>query len=102
MVDGKEQEPCERRDPKGRCLPPKIDFSTYIVSLGTTAMVGLGLAPHPESQKIEIDLWVAQQNIDILKLLLDKTKGNLNEAEEKLLRTLLYDMQMAFVRQSKR
>ena len=75
-----------------------LDFSTFIVSIGTTALVGLGLAANPENGQTGVDLDMAKQNIDILAVLCDKTHGNLSEAEDKLLQNLLYDLRLAYVR----
>lgn len=83
-----------------RCEPHvELDFSTFVVSLGTSALVNLGMAPNPETgQPSPVDLPMAKQNIDILEILHRKTKGNLTEEEKKILDTLLYDLRMAFVR----
>ncbi|HEX9306248.1 MAG TPA: DUF1844 domain-containing protein [Anaeromyxobacter sp.] len=78
-----------------------IDFYTFILSLGSSAFVHLGDAPHPETGKpVEPDLLVAKQTIDILAMLRDKTKGNLTAEEERFLETLLADLQLRFVQKS--
>jgi len=78
-----------------------IDFYTFILSLGSSAFVHLGDAPHPETGKpVEPDLLVAKQTIDILAMLRDKTKGNLTSEEERFLETLLADLQLRFVQKS--
>ena len=78
-----------------------IDFYTFVLSLGSSAFVHLGDAPHPETGKpVEPDLLVAKQTIDILAMLRDKTKGNLTGEEEKFLETLLMDLQIRFVQRS--
>jgi len=78
-----------------------IDFYTFVLSLGSSAFVHLGDAPHPETGKpVEPDLLVAKQTIDILAMLRDKTKGNLTGEEEKFLETLLADLQIRFVQRS--
>jgi hypothetical protein len=80
--------------------PPEIDFTTFLISLGSSAFVHLGDAPHPESQKVEADLVLAKQTIDILGLLQAKTRGNLTPEEDKLLENLLLDLRLRFVQRS--
>jgi hypothetical protein len=77
-------------------LPP-IDFSTFVLSLATSAMVNLGEVPSPDGDQVQIDLPAAKQIIDILGVLADKTRGNLDEAESKLLHSLLYDLRVKYV-----
>lgn len=77
-----------------------IDFSTFILSLSSSAAFHLGLAPHPEKNQPCANLPMAKQTIDILSILQDKTKGNLTGEEERLLGEILYNLRMAFVRES--
>lgn len=75
---------------------PKLDFSTFILSIIGTAYVHLGDAPNPEG-KPEKDLTLARQDIDLLGILQEKTRGNLNGEEERLLDQALYDLRMRYV-----
>jgi hypothetical protein len=78
---------------------PRIDFSTFVLSLAASAMVHLGLVAGPEGQRRERpDLPMAQQTIDTLEMLLEKTRGNLDADEERLLQSVLYEVRMSFVR----
>ena len=77
-----------------------IDFTTFVLSLSSSAAYHLGLAPHPESNDTCANLPMAKQTIDILALLQEKTKGNLNGEEERLLAEILYNLRMTFVRES--
>jgi hypothetical protein len=80
-----------------------IDFYTFVLSIGSSAFVHLGDAPHPETgQQVEPDLLVAKQTIDILAMLREKTKNNLTPEEEKLLETLLTDLRIRCVQNSTR
>ena len=80
---------------------PQIDFYTFIVSLGSSALVHLGDAPHPETGKAaEPNLPLAQQTIDVLAMLREKTKGNLTGEEEQLFDHLLRDLRLRFVEKS--
>jgi len=77
---------------------PGIDFSTFMISLGSSALVHLGDAPDPTSnEKAAPDLPMAQQSIDLLALLQEKTKGNLTPDEARFLETLLYDLRMRYL-----
>ena len=83
-----------------QALPP-LDFSTFVLSLASTAMVHLGQLPRPESEGVKRDLPAAKQAIDMINMLEEKTRGNLDESEEKLLRSVLYDLRVAYVDASK-
>ena len=75
-----------------------ISFAQFILSLGTTAAVHFGDLPDPASgERGDPDLLAASQMIDLLSLLQEKTRGNLEPAEAKLLEDLLYDLRMRFV-----
>ena len=77
-----------------------IDFSTFVLSLSSSAAVHLGLVPHPEGKTQARNLPMAKQTIDILNILQEKTKGNLTGEEERLIGEVLYNLRMAFVRES--
>lgn len=72
-------------------------FSTLIMSLGSSALIGLGLSPNPNDGKIEKDLKMAEFNIDLLKILEKKTNGNLSKEEHEFLSKIIADLQMQFV-----
>lgn len=80
---------------------PTIDFATFILSLSHSALMHLGEAPHPDTNKVEANLPLAKQNIDLLGLLEEKTKGNLSGDEERLLAQVLFDLRMRYVEHSK-
>jgi hypothetical protein len=75
-----------------------IDFYTFLVSLGSSAFIHLGDAPHPESPDAspQENLVLAKQTIDILGLIESKTKGNLTQEEEALLENLLTDLRLRY------
>ena len=81
---------------------PAIDFATFIMSLSQSAVLHLGDAPHPETQKLETNLLLARQTIDLLGVLEEKTKGNLNGDEERLLTQILFDLRMRFIEVQKK
>ena len=77
-----------------------IDFFTFLLSLGSSAFVHLGDAPHPESGGTQENLVLAKQTIDILGLLQEKTKGNLTAEEDKFLDNLLLDLRLRYVQKT--
>jgi len=74
-----------------------VDFSTHILSLASSAMIALGKMPAPDDVDQPLDLEAARHLIDVLGMLEQKTKGNLDEAEQKLLQSLIYDLRVEFV-----
>jgi len=74
-----------------------VDFSTHILSLASSAMIALHKMPPPEGEEQPLDLESARHLIDVLGMLEQKTKGNLDETEKKLLQSLIYDLRVAFV-----
>lgn len=80
-----------------------LDFSTFLLSLGTSALVQLGEAPDPTQGGDPCpDLEGARQTIDLLGLLEHKTRGNLEEAETRLLNNLLSDLRSRIVHASQK
>ena len=82
--------------PQGGPLP-EIDFGTFVISLSTSALYHLGAIPDPDTKQAVTNLPLAQQTIDILGMLRDKTRGNLTPDEVRLLDGLLYDLRIRFV-----
>jgi Domain of unknown function (DUF1844) len=77
---------------------PRVSFAGFVISLATTAAVHFGDIPDPQTgERHESDLAAAQQMIDLISLLQDKTKGNLTAEESKLVDDLLYELRMRFV-----
>ncbi len=76
-----------------------IDFSTFVLSLGTSALYQLGQVADPESgaKLREANRPLARQTIDTLEMLAEKTRGNLEPGEAKLLESILYELHMKFV-----
>jgi hypothetical protein len=79
-----------------------ISFAAFVLSLAHTAAVHFGDIPDPVSgQKSEVNLPAAQQMIDILALLEEKTRGNLTAEERQLLDQILYELRLRFIEASK-
>lgn len=84
--------------------PPEVDpsmlevnFSNFVLSLGTSAVLHFGEIPDPATGKQEKNLPMAKHTIDVLNMLREKTSGNLEAEEEKLLSDLLYQLRMKYV-----
>ena len=80
---------------------PRVDFATFVLSLSHSALMHLGEAPNPETGKVEKNLMLARQTIDLVGMLEDKTKGNLSGDEERLIGQILFDLRMRYVELSK-
>ena len=79
---------------------PEINFTTFVMGLTTQALMHLGEIADPQHPQPP-DLAAAKQMIDLLGILRDKTKGNLDSAEEQLLASMLYDLRMRYVEVSR-
>ena len=81
-----------------------IDFSTFVLSLGTSALYQLGEigdSAKGAEAPVEPNLAIARQTIDTLEMLTEKTRGNLTDTESKLLESIVYELHMRFVEASK-
>ena len=76
---------------------PTVDFHTFVLSLGSSALLHLGEIENPNDGVSQKDLPLAKHTIDILVMLEEKTKGNLSSAEERLMESLLYDLRLRYV-----
>lgn len=75
----------------------EASLSLLIMSLASSAMMAMGLAADPQSGKTQTDMNMARFNIDLLIVLKEKTKNNLNNEEVDLLNHILQDLQTKFV-----
>lgn len=81
---------------------PEVTFSAFIMSLASSALVGLGEVPDPATGASMRDLELARHNIDALDMLAQKTAGNLNGDEERLLSSVICELRLKFVINSDR
>ncbi|OQY00726.1 MAG: hypothetical protein B6I26_06840 [Desulfobacteraceae bacterium 4572_130] len=79
----------------------KIDFSTFILSLYSSALVQLGEIADPITGKKEQNFDIAKQTVDIIIMLEKKTQNNLNNEEKNLVTSLIHELKMAYVRTKK-
>ncbi len=96
MSDSEDQSPAQDDDhlpaEEGSLSP--MDFSTFVLSLASSAMVNLGLVDGVQMEKP--DLMAARQLIDIIGVLEEKTRGNLSDSEDRLVKSLLYDLRVHY------
>jgi hypothetical protein len=93
------------REPAAEPRPPhahagareKPDLQGLFVMFATSALINLGQAPDPASGERHVDLEQAQEAIDLLLLLREKTQGNRTEQESRVLEQVVYDLQMRYV-----
>lgn len=78
---------------------PEITFPTFIFSLNSSTLVHLGIIDDPATGKKLKNLPLAKQTIDILGMLEEKTRGNLSKEEESMLKNILYDLRMIYVKE---
>ncbi len=76
---------------------PEVTFSTFIISLASSALVGLGEVPDPADGSISQNLLLAKHNIDVLEMLRQKTCGCLDEQETGLLENILCELRIKYV-----
>lgn len=79
----------------------KMDFSTFILSLNASSLIHLGEIHDPQLKEITVNLPAAKHTIEILEILQDKTVGNLDDNENKLLNDILYNLRLKYIQHSK-
>jgi hypothetical protein len=97
----KEESEAHAQSPEQEPLP-ELNFSTFVISLSTQALMHLGEIGNPMSGHVETDVPMAKQMIDILVMLKDKTRGNLDSSENRLMEDILFDLRMKYVEAVKR
>ena len=92
LLSGDKQE-----SPAQTSNPLSSGFSRFAASLHMACLYHLGLVPGPGGEKPQPNLDLARENIDILVMLQQKTKGNLDEHEDNVLKGVLSEVRMAFL-----
>ncbi|MBI4481913.1 MAG: DUF1844 domain-containing protein [Acidobacteria bacterium] len=95
--EGEEKEPAPTESPG-----IDLNFSSFVLSMASSAMVHLGEVADPGTGKRESNLPAAKQMIDILGILQEKTRGNLTEDESAILEHLVYDLRLRYVERVKK
>ncbi len=96
--DTPERENVEKPSGESMDYPP-VNFTNFVISLSTSALFHFGDFPEYEGEKAEKNLPAAKQTIDILDMLHEKTKGNLDPNEASLIEGVLYELKMRFVKE---
>lgn len=78
---------------------PLVNFTNFVISLSTSALFHFGDFPEQEGGRVEKNLPAAKQTIDILDMLHEKTKGNLDPNEASLIQGVLYELKMRYVKE---
>ena len=78
---------------------PTLNFATFIFSLNSSALVQLGMIEDPMTGEKSKNLPLAKQTIDILSMLEEKTRGNLDVDEAAMLKNILYDLRIQYVKE---
>ncbi|HPW18051.1 MAG TPA: DUF1844 domain-containing protein [Candidatus Aminicenantes bacterium] len=86
--------------PGGEEFLPPLDFSSVVLLLYFPALVQLGLVEDPATGEVRENLGLAKRNIDLLDLLKDRTKGNLEPDEEKFLAGALDQLKLAYLQKA--
>ena len=82
----------------------QVEFSQYVVSLARGVLTGIGDIPDPDTQEFKNNLMLAQHSLGVLKMLQDKTTGNLSDDEKNLIEVLVNEFEeklKAFISLSK-
>jgi len=85
----------------GHTTMPQVSFSTFILSLYSSALVQLGEVPDLDTGSVSQNLEIARHSIDIISMLFEKTRNNLDADEMRLIEDLLYELRMKYIVKSK-
>jgi hypothetical protein len=88
-----------KKDEKQDFTLPEINFPTFIFSLNSSALVHLGIIEDPATGQSSKNLPMAKQTIDILGMIEEKTQGNLTNDEASMLKHILYELRMLYVKE---
>jgi hypothetical protein len=77
---------------------PEVNFNSLIFSLSSSAFFNLGEIADPQTGQRQKDLPLAKHSIDILAMLSEKTKGNLDDEEQKFLDNILAELRIRYVK----
>lgn len=78
----------------------EMDFTQLVMSFASTALIQMGEAPQPEGGTSMVDMEAARQTINILTILKEKTKGNLEPKEQELMDSVVAELQVRFVQKT--
>ena len=95
-----ESKPAQEKQKKANEPPPlpEVNFSSLIFSLSSSALLHIGEIADPQTGEKRIDLPMAKHSIDIISMLKDKTKGNLDNEEQQFIDSILTDLRLRYVK----
>ena len=96
--DTQQSEQQEPKETPERIELPPVNFTNFINSLASTAFMYMGGLMDPETKMPIIELNLAKHHIDIIEMLQQKTKGNLEAPESNFVENTLYNLRMSYVR----
>jgi hypothetical protein len=82
-----------------QALLPAINFATFVFSLNSSALVQLGMMEDPMTGQKTKNLPLAKQTIDVISMLEEKTRGNLTADEAAMIKNILYDLRILYVKE---
>jgi hypothetical protein len=94
-------QPTAAEPQEAAAAPDEITFATFVVGLSTQALMHLGEIRDPQDEGAGVNLVAAQQLIDIVGMLKDKTRGNLDRDEDALIDAILFELRMKYVERSR-
>jgi hypothetical protein len=97
----KEKKEGKKADDTQRQPLPEVNFNSLIFSLSSSALLHIGEIADPHTGEKRKDLPLAKHSIDIIAMLKEKTKGNLNDEEQKFMDNILADLRLRYVKASK-
>ncbi len=100
-VEKENKDKIEQPDVKANNEMPPVNFVLFMTSLGMQALMSLAEIENPVTNKKEKDLTQAKYLIDTIGMLEEKTRGNLDEEESKVIEQLLYELRIKYVTNSK-
>jgi len=95
-MSGKENKKSKQEKPENL---EKATFLSIVLRMATGAYISLGLVEDPSTGKRNKDLEMVKYLIDSLRILRDKTKGNLDKEEEGYLNNIIQDLELKFVKE---
>ncbi len=103
MTDDKQktQSPGDKSAAAGSPPLPAINFATFVFSLNSSALVQLGVIDDPMTGQKTKNLPVAKQTIDVISMLQEKTQGNLTADEAAMIKNILYDLRIIYVKETR-
>lgn len=91
--------PAESRptDEHGHAGHLPVNFSSFVISMGSSALMLMGEQLDPQQPAMPLNLAQAKEIIDLLSMLEEKTRGNLTPDEQVVMKDMLYALRMKFV-----